>query len=203
MQTLRLLITISFISATFSACDLHGPKTVVGSGPVETEEIPVSGFTGISVTGKCNVDITIGDEFHVEYHAQQQVLNVMTAEVRSAILNIGFNPDYNVNTNEEIAASIVLPAINFVGLSGAGGFVLNGEKQAKLDIQISGTGDVYAFDMEVDECTIGISGVGNCEVNVLEKLQVMVSGVGNIFYKGSPDISSDISGVGNIVVAGS
>lgn len=203
MKKVSSIFTIAIIAALFTSCSLSGSRTVVGSGPIETEEIPVSDFTGISVNGQCNVDITIGEEFHVEYHAQQQVLNVMTAEVRSDILNIGFDPDYNVNTSEEIAATIVLPAVNFVGLSGAGGFTLNGEKQPKLDIQISGAGDVYAFGMQLDHCNIIISGTGNCEIDVIDKLQVMVSGVGNIFYKGSPEISSDISGVGNIVAAGS
>jgi hypothetical protein len=52
------------------------------------------------------------------------------------------------------------------------------------------------------DCTIRISGSGNCEVNVVNNLFVQVSGVGDIFYKGSPTLTSDISGVGNITAVG-
>lgn len=202
MKTFRILSSFILTTALLASCDWHTTRTVIGSGPVESEIRPAGDFTGVSVTGQCNVDISIGDSFYVELFAQAQVLDVMTTEVRNDILNIGFNPDYNVNTDEEISATIVLPSVNFVGLSGAGGFALSGEKQARLDIQISGAGDVQAFNLPVDQCYIGISGTGNCEVHVMETLQVVISGVGNIFYKGSPDVTSDISGVGNVVAAG-
>lgn len=202
MKTFRILATLLLTTALFSSCDWHTTRTVIGSGAVESEERAASDFTGVSVNGQCNVDITIGDSFYVVLHAQPQVLDVMITEVKSDILNIGFNPDYNVKTDAEISATIVLPSINFIGLSGAGDFKLSGEEQSSLDIQISGSGNVEAFDMTVDDCNIGISGTGNCEVSVMEKLQVRISGVGNIFYKGNPDITSDISGVGNVVAAG-
>lgn len=202
MKTIRIFAILILTAVLPGSCDWHTTRTVIGSGPVESEIRPVSDFTGVNVTGQCNTDISIGDSFYVELFAQAQVLDVMTTEVRNNILNIGFNPDFNVNTDEEISATIVLPSINFIGLSGAGGFVLSGEKQARLDIQISGAGDVQAFNLPVDVCNIGISGTGNCEVHVMETLQAGISGVGNIFYKGSPDITSDISGVGNVVAAG-
>lgn len=151
------------------------------------------------MTGKCNVDFTIADTFSVKLHAQQEVLNVMTCRVVSGILQIGFDPDYNVNTDREISATIMAPSLSFVGITGAGDYVLRGSKQARLDIQITGAGNIEAFDMEVDACSIGISGSGNCEVNVNQSLQVDISGVGNVFYKGEPDVSSVISGVGNII----
>ena len=185
-----------------SSCDWHRNQTVVGSGDVQTEEIHATDFTGVTVTGTCNVSITIGEAFSVQLHAQQQVLNVMTARVKSGILLIGFDPDYTVNTKEEISATIVMPLLDFVSITGAGNFSLDGEKQSRLDIVITGAGNVEAFGMEVDDCNININGSGNCEVNVIEGLVVNVSGVGNIFYKGSPELTSDISGVGNVIAAG-
>ncbi len=185
-----------------SSCDWHKNQTVVGSGDVQTEEIQATDFTGVTLTGTCNVSINIGETYSVQLHAQQQVLNVMTTRVKSGILLIGFDPDYSVNTKEEISATIVMPLLDYVSITGAGNYSLSGEKQSRLDIVITGAGNVEAFDMEVDDCTININGSGNCEVNVIESLLVNVSGVGNIFYKGSPKITSDISGVGNVIAAG-
>jgi len=198
MKTIRIfsltIITLLFITS----CDWYSPQTVVGSGDVESMEVLVPEFTGVSVTGTCNVDIQIGETQYVKLSAQPQVLDVMTYEVRNGILQIGYKPGVTVNSNKDISADIVIPEVSYVAVTGAGDFELSGSEQEILDIDITGTGNVNAFDMEVDECTIRISGAGNCEVNVGNSLDVYVSGVGNIFYKGNPTLSSDISGVGNV-----
>jgi len=202
MKTFRIFSLLVLTIMLGASCDWHTTRTVIGYGDVETEEIWATGFTGVTVTGTCNVTITTGDTFSVKLHAQQQVLDVMTCRVQSGVLLIGFDPDYNVKTEEEISATIVLPSLNFVSVTGAGDFTLSGSSQPRLDIHITGAGNVKAFDMEVEECNISITGSGNCEVNVIQKLQVNISGVGNVFYKGSPEIASDISGVGNLIAAG-
>ncbi len=122
----------------------------------------------------------------------------MTYEVRDHTLHIGFKPDYTVNTSEEISADITIPSVSYVAITGAGDFELEGAKQEFLDIHITGAGNVSAFDMKVTDCQIKISGTGNCEVNVINSLDVQVSGVGNIFYKGNPTVYTEISGVGNV-----
>jgi hypothetical protein len=161
-------------------------------------EATVAAFEGVSVTGTCDVNIVIGETQSLEFLAQQEILEVLKYEVRDRILHIGFKPDYTVNTSKDIIANIVIPELSFVSITGAGDFELEGAKQELLDIHITGAGDVRAFDMEAKDCTIRISGVGNCEVNVSDKLDVIISGVGNVFYMGQPDITSDISGVGNV-----
>jgi hypothetical protein len=126
----------------------------------------------------------------------------MTYEVKGGILHIGFKPDYNVNTSEEISADIVVPSFDFAGITGAGDFDISGAAQPALTIYITGTGDISAFDMEVDDCDIRIEGAGNCEVNVNDNLDIQISGVGNVLYMGSPLITQEISGVGNVTGIG-
>lgn len=198
MKSIRI-IAISLISGLLlSSCDWLPDQTIVGTGDVETMEVSVPDFEGVSVTGTCNVDIVIGETQSILLHAQQEILNVMSYEVKNRILQIGFKPDYTVNTSKEISASIVIPKVSHVSITGAGDFMLAGTKQELLDIHITGTGNVSAFDLEVSDCTIRISGAGNCEVNVAESLDVLISGVGNVNYMGDPILTSDISGVGNI-----
>jgi hypothetical protein len=202
MKKANRIFSLALLTTIFlSSCDKQKNQTVVGSGDVQTEEIQATDFTGVTVTGTCNVSITIGEAFSVKLHAQQQVLNVMTSRVKNGILEIGFDPDYSVNTKEEISATIVMPLMDYVSITGAGNFSLSGEKQSRLDIVITGAGNVESFGMEVDDCNININGSGNCDVNVIESLGVNVSGVGNVFYKGSPEITRDISGVGNVIAA--
>ena len=122
----------------------------------------------------------------------------MTYEVKDHILHIGFKRGITVQRSKEISARIVIPAVSYIAVTGAGDFKLDGSRQEFLDIYITGTGDVNAFELEVDDCRVNISGAGKCELNVINSLDIQISGVGNIFYTGHPSVTSDISGVGNV-----
>lgn len=197
-------VSIILLSAIFiSSCDWNGSRTVIGSGDVVSEERAVSDFTGVTVTGTCNVEITTGESFSLVLHAQQQVLDVMTSRVRNGNLDIGFDPDVSVNTREKISATIVMPALDYISITGEGNFMISGDEMPRLNIVITGSGNVEAFGMEVLNCNISITGAGNCEVKVRNQLDVQISGVGNVFYQGNPQISSDISGVGNLIAVDS
>jgi len=198
MKNIRIIVLTIVSGCLFSSCDWNNDQTVVGTGDVMSMEVDVPDFEGVSVTGTCNVDIIIGETQSVELHAQQEILDVMTYEVKYQILYIGFKPGYTVNTSKDISASIVIPTVSHVSVTGAADFELAGAKQEALDIHITGTGNVSAFDMEVNDCIIRISGAGNCEVNVAESLDVIISGVGNVLYMGDPAVTSEVSGVGNV-----
>jgi len=197
MKKLRNIAIILVAGIITSGCDLN-KQTVIGSGDVEAMEVRLPVFDGVSVTGTCDVEIVIGETQAVEFYAQSEVLDVLKYEVINDMLHIGFKPDYNVNTSKEIRAEITIPSLSFIGVTGEGSFDLEGAQQELLDIQITGAGDVEAFDMEVNICNIYISGVGNCNVNVINTLDVNISGVGNIHYMGDPEISTDVSGVGSV-----
>jgi len=195
----RIFIAIVLIAGLLvSACDGVGNQTIHGTGDVESMELEVAAFEGVNVTGTCNVDIHIGETQDVEFYAQSEVLDVMTYTVSDGILEIGFKKGYSVNTNEEIRAEITIPSLNFIGVTGAGDYELSGELQDVLDIYITGVGDIEAYDMQVNDCNIRISGTGNCHVHVNTMLDIMISGVGNIWYRGNPTVNTDVSGVGNV-----
>lgn len=196
MKKIKYISLALMTGLLLTGCDWNNMQTVRGTGDVESMEVEVGAFHGLSVTGTCNVDIVIGESQSLEFYAQSEILDVLRYEVISGILHIGFKPDYNVSTDEEITADIVIPALTYIAITGEGDYELSGAQQESLDIHITGAGDVEAFDMEVLECNIRISGVGNCDVNVLNSLDVSISGVGNVRYMGDPSLSTDISGVG-------
>jgi len=194
------IVSIFILSGIFlSSCDWNISRTVIGSGDVESEERAVSEFSGVTVTGRCDVDITTGDSYSLVLHAQPQVLDVMTSRVRSGVLHLGFDSNYNVKTHEEISATIIVPSLDFVSITGEGNFVIRGDEMPRLNIVITGSGNVEAYGMEVLDCNISITGAGNCEVSVRNELDVQISGVGNVYYQGNPELRSDISGVGNLI----
>jgi len=183
------------------SCEGIGNKTIVGSGPVESMEVELQAFKGVNVTGRCNVDIEIGESRTVTFYAQSEILDILTYEVDNETLEIGFKKGYSINSSKEILAEITVPVLEFAGVTGAGDYVLSGAQQERLDIFVTGVGNVSAYDMPVNTCNIRISGTSSCQVHVNELLDVVISGVGDILYRGDPDVNSQISGVGNVIPA--
>jgi len=67
------------------------------------------------------------------------------------------------------------------------------------NIDLSGSGNVHAFDFVVGSCEIQTSGVGESEVNVLNSLNVHSSGASEVKYKGNPsNVSNDKSGASSV-----
>ncbi len=201
MKIISILSTAIISSLFITSCDWYSTHHVIGKGDVETMEAMLPAFSGVSVTGTCDVDIQVGEAQFVEFSAQSEILDVMSYEVHHGILEIGFKKGVSVKTHKDISANIVIPGLSYVAITGASDFELTGLKQELLDIYITGTGNVNSFDLEVENCDIRISGAGNCEVNVSNSLNVDISGVGNIVYQGQPAVSSDISGVGHVTAA--
>lgn len=83
-------------------------------------------------------------------------------------------------------------------ISGMGNITLSGEVES-LDGQISGTGNLEADNLLSSRAKLSVSGMGDCEVNVQQSLEVKISGIGSVSYKGSPEtISQKISGMGKL-----
>ena len=86
----------------------------------------------------------------------------------------------------------------FVSTSGAGHVILSGHAR-ETEIDISGAGKVFASTCEMASLDIEVSGAGEAEVFVTERLAASVSGAGSIRYKGSPtEVVQDISGAGSV-----
>jgi hypothetical protein len=69
--------------------------------------------------------------------------------------------------------------------SGSTELYLTGQA-ASHDIDLTGAGTVKALDFVVSTCNIQTSGVGHCEVNVLNTLNVHSTGASSVKYRGNP-----------------
>jgi len=198
MKNIRLLIIFAASGLLATSCYWQQPHTVIGTGPVESMDVNVPVFTGVTVEGQCNVTITTGTEQSVTLLAQSQVLDVMSWEVRGGVLEIGFRRGYNVNPGKDISAEIVVNEMDYISITGAGSFVASGDPQPYLSVYITGSGNVDAAGLEVEDCQVSITGAGNCRVYATRSLNVDISGVGTVFYRGNPDVDYKVSGVGNV-----
>ncbi len=85
----------------------------------------------------------------------------------------------------------------FISIAGSGEVDVNGNTNT-LKVNINGSGDVSAYDLVSKVATLTISGSGNIETTVNDKLTTTITGSGDIFYKGTPQVTVDISGSGKI-----
>ena len=202
MNKLFYLLAATVILLIAAGCEEDDGKDtnkVVGTGPIVTKTLDLSDFDKIENIGVADFYITIGSPQSVALKAQQNIIDVMTYEVVSQTLKVGLEKNVSIENHEEISFDVTVPAMTRIELVGVGDFVLSGDDQAELTIVLTGVGDVYAYNMKAGICTITISGVGNCEVYVLNELNVTLTGVGNVYYKGNPTVQSIVTGVGQLI----
>lgn len=96
----------------------------------------------------------------------------------------------------DIKMEVDAPKIT-AGISGSGSINLKG--QAKdLEIDLTGAGHAYCYDLLTENTSVDISGAGSAQVYASVKLSADVSGAGNINYKGNAAVSQKISGAGSV-----
>ena len=62
------------------------------------------------------------------------------------------------------------------------------------DINITGSGNIFAFDLQAREAQINASGSSNINISVSENLTATAGGISHILYRGNPQVTYDISG---------
>jgi hypothetical protein len=70
---------------------------------------------------------------------------------------------------------------------------------ARQVVHLSGMGSVRNFRLRSSRCSVKLSGMGDCRVNVSEELEAKVSGVGKVLYRGKPArVWKRVSGFGAV-----
>ena len=77
-------------------------------------------------------------------------------------------------------------------------YLLNGAAKT-ADFNTSGSGKISAYDLNIETCSIKVTGSGNNYVNVSESLTVKITGCGNTYYIGNPTLSVNVTGLGRVI----
>ena len=96
----------------------------------------------------------------------------------------------------DIKMDVDAPKIT-AGISGSGSINLKGQAK-NLEINLTGAGHAYCYDLLTENTSVDISGAGSAQVYASVKLTADVSGAGNISYKGNAAVSQQISGAGSV-----
>ncbi|MBL7793248.1 MAG: DUF2807 domain-containing protein, partial [Saprospiraceae bacterium] len=120
---------------------------------------------------------------------------------------------------EKVKVWITVPTLKALSLAGSGDIItktaFNGLDNLKMDIagsgtievkgsansasvDIAGSGDVKAADLETKSVEVSIAGSGDCYIHAVDMLKVSVAGSGDVHYKGRPRVKTSIAGSGEV-----
>lgn len=215
-----LLIILPFLISCENTDDDNNhddnDNCLTGSGETITETPAVNSFHSIAAGIEGNVYITQGSPQSLKIVTHPNVMEEIKYEVKNEVLEIEFDrctsgiDKLDIFVTMEDIRSVVFSGVGKITsvndlnvdnlkvvFSGVGEINLSGEAE-DFDFILSGIGDLKAFDLTTSDCSIIISGLGNAEVTVNDKLDVIIAGNGNVYYKGHPtSITHNISGTGS------
>jgi hypothetical protein len=208
MKTERVVLAlIVVLIMTSLACRLVNnlPENiggvVRGSGNVVTEERPVSGVSRVELTGIGDLQVTLGDQESLTIEAEENLIPLISTEVRGNTLTIGTERNQNLLPTEPIRYYLTVPSLESVSISGLSNVNLPDLSADSFQIEISGAGNATIDSLQAGSLDVALPGLGGLEIHggQVPDMRVVISGAGNF---NAPDLqtaraSVDISGMGS------
>ena len=209
MKNLNLLTVsgfavLSLFMGVLGSCSLDvddGIVDVIGEGEIKTFEVELDTFSSLVHVCVGNIKLTVGDSLYAVVKAQENIFNLMNFRIdNDGFLTWSFNKKVNITEAKAITFEIVVPnQLRNIQLIAAGNIELAGPRQDYIRFEHMGTGNILAYDLELNECEIVIGGVGNCFVRVNDLIEGRITGIGNIYYKGDPVRQVYLDGQGRVI----
>lgn len=142
-SVIKLVVFLTVI--LLIGCVPDGRQIVInGSDSVVTQDKPLSGFDGVSVSQSFHVDIHQGKEFSVLVRVDEQLAEYVEVIRQGDTLRIGLNPDYSyTTTNATMQAEVTMPELTGLHLSGSSRATIDGFESGKsLTVEQSGSSSV-------------------------------------------------------------
>lgn len=190
---------------------------VEGNGIAKKENRKVDVFSSIEVNGAFNVYVECRKKQNLELSGDSNILPHIVTRVKGNTLQITTSKTICPKTVLEVrisadniekaiasgAVDLSISGVNnnnlYVEVDGAGDIKAAG-KTKSFKINISGSGDVKAKELQAENVEVSVNGAGNAVVYASRKLKAEINGAGDISYYGNPkEVSENISGAGDII----
>jgi hypothetical protein len=205
-----LLVRPDSVSLSFSTATR-------GSGVSATQTRTVPPFAGIDLTGLSTVNVRVGGQQAVVVHADDNLIQRVTTEVRDGRLVIAEHGSFS--TRSPLRVDVTVPSLGSAALSGSGHVNVAGVRSdqftasetgsgvltisgavEQLTASLSGSGSVLLGALTARDVTATLAGSGRLEVHANRILDASIPGSGQIVYGGHPTaLNRDVSGSGAIL----
>lgn len=200
---------------TFTSCNYVG-KEVQGSGTRKTEKRELAAFKTIETTGAFEIKVTCQQPASFEIEGDDNILPLITTEVRGGVLKIYNEKSYN--TAKAIVVRVSVSDLDKVSSTGAANIDIKNVKNERLEISSTGAGNIQAAgetksadirstgagkidtgSLHAELARVSVTGAAHVDVYAKQQLDVTVSGVGQVTYDGNPPVvNKSVSGLGAV-----
>ncbi len=173
-----------------------------------TQKLELSGFDAITIAGVYELDVRVGSDFSVELSGPAYEMDRVDASVKNGALVLDqrkrIKGEKKHNHRDGVEAVITMPTLTVVKISGVVDGHISDVDADNFTVKISGVGDLV-IDGECGALDANLSGVGDLDARNLEcsAADVKVSGVGSAVVFASDEVDAKVSGMGDIDVYGS
>ena len=171
---------------------------VVGSGTIVRETREVRDFDEINLGGSGEVHMTQTGEESLAIEADDNILPLLTTEVRGRRLELGTQRGVNFTLHRSVHYYITVKSLRGLIISGSGKLDTAALSTDALAVSISGSGKVEATALAAESLDVSITGSGSIALaGQAARLNLHISGAGSY---DAPDLTT---GTARIHVSGS
>ena len=208
MNHFKKFLTLALFIAAGSELTTANTSGIVANSKLflANDERQVSGFSGITVSGRHNVYITMSNTESLRLEGDTDAINEIETKVENGILKIRDKKQLNKrswNNTGKVNIYIQAKSLNNLMLSGSGNIEVMGKvKSTSLSNTISGSGGM-SVQMDVENYTAVISGSGEIKAKGNAKnARITIAGSGDFDGDSlkTSNANAKVSGSGDISI---
>lgn len=208
---IKLLIVFSLVGlpiVAFSSCS-SSQTGVNSSGSIVTKTRDLESFNSVELTAHGTLVIEQGDKDSISIETYENLVPLVTTDVSSGKLTIGFRGDYPVGDNQKgLNLHLTAKDLNSISNSSLGSITASGLHADGLEIDLSSYGDISIDNLVVEgNLVINSSGFGDMTTDnlvVTEGLQINSSRVGGVTIQNlaASEVTTEITDLGIVSLSG-
>jgi hypothetical protein len=211
------------LAAVASGCVVGLAQGVPGNGVIQKATREVGDFHEVEVHGAFQATIALGERRPVVIEGDENLLELITTEVRGERLVVGVNNKTGINPTKPITLTVTTPALDAVILggaskadvtagesdkftvhaSGATKATVKGLKTKTVDVEASGASQV-TLEGSGETVKLGVSGASKANLTAFPvgSVQAEVSGASSAVVNVSQAVKGGVSGASELKVEG-
>jgi len=206
-----LIMALSTLSCVcgpinFGTVRFGWPGAVRGSGRVAEEERPVSGITGVELATFGDLTIEVGDEEKLRIEAEENLMPYFETEMRDGTLVIKQRQTVRIVSNRPVNFYLTVKELESIEISGSGNAKAPDLEAERFSIAITGSGDLRMGDLEAGRVNVRLTGSGDLRMGNLDAdtLEVRISGSGDMAMDEllANTLEVDMTGSGGLDIGG-
>lgn len=190
--TLAVLLTAACMACSPGAAEAMtvivdgGGGRVDGSGNVIEETRALSGFRALVVEGPADVVLTAGASERVVVRADDNIVPLISTEVRDGKLIVGTVKGASFRTRSKIVVRVDFRQMDGVTIRGSGDVKADTIKGELFELSIRGSGDVAIDRLETPTVAVSVAGSGDFKVKEgrATTVAVVIEGSGDVGLAG-------------------